>query len=395
MNLRRTIVLAMLTVGVVSISQAQSYDPGGDGHQDRGGYGHQGGFVYTMSNAKVNAILAFSRSDDGRLYQVASVATGGAGTGTEIASNGALALSKDGRWLFAVNAGDNTLSLLQRTYTGLKLVNRVSSGGPLPVSVAVSGDLVYVLNDGKKGLPANITGFAFDDDRGALYPIADSTRPLSTASPTVPKAGPPAPEIGFDNSGSYLYVTELGTSLIDRYSIRADGTPDGPDADPSQGQSPFGFAFDPRNHLIVSEVFEASSSPVGKGAMSSYQLGDDGDPTAISTSVPDFQTAPCWIAITRNGKFAYTTNTGSGNISGYRIRYSGDLSLLKRNGISAQTGGPKSEPLDMALSRDSRFLYTITATGTLMGWRVQGDGDLVSIHQVMQIPVGSTGLVAR
>ncbi|MGI8772631.1 MAG: lactonase family protein, partial [Acidobacteriaceae bacterium] len=327
----------------------------------------------------------------GRLSLSATVPTGGAGTGAGIGSSGALALSEDGRWLFAVNAGDNTISLLKWRSTGLKLVDTVPSGGALPVSVAVSGDLVYVLND---GAPANITGFAFDDDRGALYPIANSTRPLSAASPAAPKLGPVAPEIGFDNSGLFLYVTELGTSLIDRYEVQEDGTPDGPHFENSHGQSPYGFSFDRWNHLIVSEVFEVQS-PLHKGAVSSYQLDDDGILTTISGSVPDFQTAPCWLVVTRNGKFAYTSNTASGNISGYRVRYSGEISLLEPGGISATTGGPKSGPLDLALTRASRFLYVINGAGTLLGWRVRADGQLIFLNQIEKIPASATGLVAR
>ena len=95
-----------------------------------------------------------------------------------------------------MNAGSNTVSLLEQRTSGLKLVDTVSSGGTLPESIAVSGDLVYVLNAGS---PANVTGFFFDDDRGALYPIATSTQPLSTASPA-------PPELGFVTGGSLLLV---------------------------------------------------------------------------------------------------------------------------------------------------------------------------------------------
>ena len=57
-----------------------------------------------------------------------------------------------GHVLLAVNAGSNTLSLF-RVARGDKLLLKqvVASGGEFPVSIAVRGDLVYVLNAGVEG----------------------------------------------------------------------------------------------------------------------------------------------------------------------------------------------------------------------------------------------------
>ena len=372
MKLRGIFLLGALAAGIVPASQAQG---------SRNEWGH--GFVYTMTNAADNAILVFERSPDGSLAQTALVSTGGAGTGTNLGSDGALALSRNGHWLFAVNAGSNSVSLLERTAAGLTLKDTVPSGGTQPQSLAVSEGLVYVLND---GAPANISGFFFDEDRGALVPIANSSQPLSAASPG-------APQIGFDNSGSLLFVTEKATNLIDSYVIGEDGTPGIPRFQKSHGQTPFGFSFDGGNHLIVSEAFGGQPN---QSAVSSYNVDDLGTLATISGSVPTKQSAACWLVITRNGKFAYTSDTGDGVITGYRVRYDGELSLLNPTGISATTGGATSNPVDLALTRDSRFLYGINVgTGTLLGWRVKEDGQLVFLQQVEQIPASATGLVAR
>ncbi len=368
MNLRRIAAIAVLAAGTASISFAQD---------------SPSGFVYTMTNATENAILAFHRSGDGNLSQATSVPTGGSGTGSNFGSNGALALSADGRWLFAVNAASNSISVLEQRSTGLQLTTTIASGGNLPESIAVSGDLVYVLNT---GAPANITGFFFDEGRGTLFPIPNSTRPLSSASPG-------APEIGFDSSGTLLFVTEKATNLIDTFEIHADGTPDGPHFQNSNGQTPFGFSFDSFNHLIVSEAFGGQAN---KSAVSSYEVGEDGTLETISGSVPTEQTAACWLVITRNSKFAYTSDTGSGAITGYRVAPDGRLSLLNPTGVSAPTGGPGSKPVDLALTRGGLFLYGINVgTGTLLGWRVQADGQLSFLGQVEPIPTSATGLVAR
>ncbi len=249
-----------------------------------------------------------------------------------------------------------------------------------------------MLNKGAKGVPANISGFFFDDDRGALFSIANSTRPLSDASPV-------AAEIGFDNSGSLIFVTERATNLIDSYEIQADGTPDGPHFNTSNGQTPFGFSFDPWNHMIVSEAFETGNPlhPLpNKGAASSYSVNDEGVLATISGSVPTFHTAPCWMVITRNGKFAYTSNTASGVITGYRVHDDGTLSLLNPTGVSATTGGAASLPVDLALSRDGRFLYGVNdGTGTIFAWRVRADGQLTFLQKIEHVPASATGLVAR
>jgi 6-phosphogluconolactonase len=140
--------------------------------------------VYTETNGANNAVLVFNRAADGSLSLAATVPTGGTGGGVvSVGSQGTLALSRDGRWLFVANGGDGSVSVMERTPAGLRASGKFSSGGTLPVSITVSRNLVYVLNDGVNGSPANIAGFFFDDDSGALSPIRNSTRSLSARSP--------------------------------------------------------------------------------------------------------------------------------------------------------------------------------------------------------------------
>src|SRR4029077_626960 len=99
----------------------------------------------------------------------------GLGTGSGLGSQGALVLSENGRWLFAVNAGSDDISVFSVDREELTLASRVSSGGTRPISMTVYRDLLYVLNAGGSG---NITGFNIGR-HGALTPISNSTRPLS------------------------------------------------------------------------------------------------------------------------------------------------------------------------------------------------------------------------
>jgi 6-phosphogluconolactonase len=394
------VIPAIAIAGMTSVSVAQSNDS--DSFNDSGPFSGDRGFVYTESNLPNNSVLVFNRAANGTLSLAATVLTGGAGGGVvSVGSQGALALSRDRRWLFVANEGDGSISVMGRTPAGLKAVGRVSSGGTLPVSITVSRNLVYVLNDGIHGSsPASITGFYFDDFSGALRPIPNSTRSLSAPSPTPPAIGPIAAEIHFDNTGLLLYVAEVGTSLIDTYSINFDGTPSEDRIQNSFGNAPFAFAFGPRDNLLVTEVREASGNPTGQGAVTSYRLDgdgvlnrldDDGILNTISGSVPDSQTAPCWIDITPDGRFAYAVNTGSAVISGYQVRSNGELSLLG-NGVTAQTA---SAPLDNAFTRNGRFMYDVTGGGLISGYQVEADGSLTPLNLPVTVPPGSRGLVAE
>jgi len=387
MNWKHIVALAIAVACMASVSMAQS--------NDFNPFSGRAGFVYTETNGASNSVSVFSRAANGTLTLTATVPTGGLGGGVvSVGSQGSLALSQDGRWLFVANEGDGTISVMERTATGLKANGKVSTGGVLPVSITVSRNLVYVLNDGVHGAspaePASITGFFFDTFRGTLLPLPNSTRSLSVASPTVPAAGPLAAEIHFDNSGLFLYVTEVGTSVIDTYSVNFEGIPSEDRIQNSFGDSPFAFAFDPRGNLFVTEVREAEGI-AGTGAVTSYEQNREGILNAISGSVRDSQTAPCWIAITPDGRFAYAVNTASAVISGYQVGFRGELSLLG-NGVTAQT---PAGPLDNAFTRDGRYLYDVTAGGAIVGFHVQADGALTPLSLAATVPAGSRGLVAE
>ena len=138
---------------------------------------HHGGFVYTTTNdPSGNAVLVFRRNHDGTLTQGPTVSTGGTGIAAQppfgfpiVDSSGSMALADDGQLLFVVNDGDNTISALRATGNGLRLADRASSGGVLPVSLTVHGHLLYVVNEQS----STIAGYYFSDS-GRLWPIPGS-----------------------------------------------------------------------------------------------------------------------------------------------------------------------------------------------------------------------------
>lgn len=333
--------------------------------------------VYTMSNETgSNAVLAFRQHGD-TLVPAGSFPTGGKGSGGGLGNQGALAFSDDGDTLLVVNPGSDDISVFQINGRQLRLVDRVSSGGSRPISIATHEDYVYVLNAGGAG---NIAGFELTH-LNKVQPIAGSIRPLSGAN-TAPA------QISFTPSGDTLVVTEKATRIIDTYEVDEDGVASGPVSQPSSGITPFGFSFTRRGVLVVSEAF--GGAPNGS-AVSSYSLRD-GRLTVLSGSVPTTQTAACWIVITKNGKFAYASNTASNNISSYRVGRTGRLAL--QEAVATPTG---AGPIDMALNKNSRFLYVLNAgSRSIDVFQVdRGNGRLTTGTGIAGLPNGANGLVAR
>jgi 6-phosphogluconolactonase len=138
-------------------------------------------------------------------------------------------------------------------------------------------------------------------------------------------------------------------------------------------------------------VSEAFGGAPNASALSSYALTASGI-TPISPVVHTGQTAACWVVVTRNGRFAYTTNTGSGSISSYAVSGQGAIAL--RESVAADTGAGSS-PTDLALSPHSRELFVLNSAARSIGaYRVRPDGRLVLADIAGGLPAGATGLAA-
>ena len=336
--------------------------------------------LYTQTNgAGDNEVQIYETGPDGALALSGQVSTGGLGTGAGLGNQGALALSGDRHWLFAVNAGSDDISAFAVTPHGLVLVDRVPAGGSKPVSVTTHGASLYALDAGGTG---NIAGFRIQAN-GHLTPIDGFSRPLSSSA-----AG--AAQVGFSPDGETLVVTEKATSRLSTYTLD-DGRLRGPFVSPSSGMTPFGFAFDRRGDLIVSE---AVGGKPGAATVSSYDVNDDsGALSVVSASVPTNQGAACWIALARHGRFAYATNTGSGTVTGYGVSRSGELTRLSADGITGYTGGG---PTDAASTGAGTTMYVLSPSiGQIVAFHVEADGRLARIGSTAGVPATATGLVVR
>lgn len=363
------------------------------------------GAVFAMTNATAgNEIVIYQRASDGTLTRNDSfpflsvfpgrsnnrVPTLGLGIGVDTDTQGPLRLSPDNRFLYAVNPGSDNLSVFRVIGTRLLFLQIVEAGDQ-PMSLTISGNLLYVLDSSVA--EQGIRGFRIAAN-GTLTELPDSFRMLSS-----PIAVPG--EIKFSPDGRTILVTHKTTNVlltpqnaIDAFSIDANGYASAmPIRNASFGLRPFSLEFRPSDSKLV--VVEAFNAAMGLSAASSYQLNPNGTISVISGSVPSGQTDICWVVITNDGRYVYTANFGSGTISSFSLDAAGALTLI--NGVAASTGN-MSQPVDMDLSADGRYLYQLLrGTGAVAAFRIEANGSLTSLGVVtggLPVADGASGLAA-
>ncbi len=347
------------------------------------------GAVFAMTNrARNNEVIAFSRAADGRLEAAGRYSTRGSGIGVDFDTQNGLMLSADHRYLYAANPGSDDVSVFRVEGAELDLIQKVYAGDE-PLSIARFGNLLYVLDGSVAG--NQITGFTVAAN-GTLTPLPNSTKALSS-----PIAVPG--DIVFSPDGSQLIVTQKVASTIgftiDVFRIGADGLPSDPVPNQSFGPRPFAAAFDTLGRLFVIE----SGLPVpNNAAVSSYTLNPVASTlSTITGSAKNGQTDGCWIVITENQQYLYTANFVSGTISSYRILSNGQVVLTDR---VAASEGDKSNPVDLAFSTGSQYLYNLLrGTGGVAAFRVDGNGSLAALGVFgvgVGLPInnGASGLAA-
>lgn len=337
--------------------------------------GRSRGAVYTLSDADgPNEVLVFHRGSDGSLAPAGAVATGGAGSGGGLgAATDPVALSPDGRFLYAVNRGSDDVSVFEVTDGGLALLEVVPSGGAGPLSLAVSDRTVYVLNTGDGG---SVVGFRRRPN-GRLFAIDGAAYDLPAGF-----GGPP--QVGFSPKARTLVVTDRPSDQIAVFPVRPNGRLGAPTVNASAGVTPFGFDFDRLGRLFVSDA-NAPMGPVPDGStVSAYGL-DGTSLSVLDGAVPTTETAACWLRTI--GDFLYVTNTASGTITGFRIGADGTLEILDDDGV---TGTTASNPRDLNIAL--RYLYA-QSDGQLDAFRIGDDGALAPVGAVA-VPATARGVAA-
>jgi 6-phosphogluconolactonase (cycloisomerase 2 family) len=322
-----------------------------------------GGTLYTQTNDPAgNSVQRFARGADGSIKPAGTFATGGLGLATLGGRQGAVELSDDGRYLYAVNAGSDSVSVFRTTRTRVRLVDTVASGGVAPTSIDEQDGRVYVLNSG--GTPS-VTAF---------WRRGHSLKAVATRSLAPGANG--AAQVSVTPDGRSLVVSERLANRLETLPLDGFGRPGAPVVTTSSGTVPFGFAVAPQGTLVVSEA--------GASTVSSYRAARGGSLQTITASLAVGQGAACWVAVSPNGRFAYTGNA-AGGISGFAIARDGSLSPIGNTLLAS--------PRDLDFDASGRYLQAISAAGQVASYRVASNGSLTLVDTA-PAAAGITGAAA-
>ena len=337
-------------------------------------------FVQT-DNTAGNTIVAYERTADGGLQPAGSYPTGGNGGAVagsvvdHLSSEGSLAYDRQAGLIYAVNAGSNTITVFGVRGDSLIRSQVISSGGQFPVSIAVHGSQVFVLNAWGG---ASVSGF--NQFGGYLIPVPSWTRDLGlgTSSSTV-FTGTPG-QIGFTPDGSQLVVTTKNAA--DTVEVFQDG-PFGPSAEPTvtslPGTVPFGFIFDRYGHLALAET--------GTDKVATFAIGPDGNLIQLGAAGTG-QVATCWITAAPQGTL-YASNAGSSTESTLSTEPDGAVTLQGTTPTDAGT-------VDATVSSDGQYLYVQAGgPGNVDAYRIGPGGALTETGSVT-VPgaVGGEGIAS-
>jgi 6-phosphogluconolactonase len=381
--------------------------------------GGHGALYTTTNNPAGNAVVVYTTNKDGTLTQTQTVSTGGTGSAAQppfgfpiVDSSESVNLAYGGHVVVVVNDGDNTLSSFRVTPSGLELADHVASGGILPVSLTSRGNLLYTVNE----ISSDIQGFRLSPS-GDLTPIGG--QPLSSHFPNTVAA-----QIGFTPDGRQLVVTERGlpnaTGVIDTFNVNGSGLA-GP-AQPNTGvglvdANPFGFDFDAAGHLLVSNVgrvlapgndgppFCCVFDPAQfAGSSSSFNLSSAGTLT-LTSNVSSQGRGACWLVVSKDGKYAFVTNTlsntvpnlftGIGGVTRYAVAPDGTLTYLGQ--VDTGPGGPGDE----AISQDGKYLFVLVPTppflpnvSHIVTYAIGKGGSLTQVASTGGLPFSVSGIAA-
>ncbi len=347
-------------------------------------FGQNGGshavFVQT-DNTSGNRVVAYARATNGTLTQAGSYATGGRGgilDGSVVdhtASQGSLTYDPAHALLYAVNAGSNTISVFAVHGDRLALRQVLGSGGTFPVSVAVHGDLVYVLNalnGGKLQGYRNVGPF--------VVPLPGSGRALGLDPTATPQFVNTPGQVAFTPNGSQVIVTtKANGSDIDVFGVGFGGwLSAAPVVNSEPGTVPFAISFDRYGHVVITEA--------GTNALATFSLSGHGT-LSLLDAVGTGGAATCWVAPA--GAFLFTSNAGSAGENGFTSSPNGNLTLL---------GTTTTDPgtVDASAAAGGRLLYVQTGgAGIVDEYAVGAGGALTPIGSVT-VPdaVGGEGIVA-
>jgi 6-phosphogluconolactonase len=221
----------------------------------------------------------------------------------------------------------------------------------------------------------NVTGFRVSSD-GALSPIANSTRSIDYTPVRVPI------ELKFAPSGDVLISAlfqaravahgQVGKELVSYHVDRKSGLlSEAPGSPISDLNGPIEFVFNPVN---PTQMWIAGEH------MDSYLVAETGQIAKIGplqgTNNPDIG-GTCWVVSAADGKHIYATATFNDRLAVYSTDTAGNALETQVVAVPADTRPIKSDlipifgdinaPVDMALTGDGKFVYTVQTLKPTIG----------------------------
>jgi 6-phosphogluconolactonase (cycloisomerase 2 family) len=401
----------------------------------------QGGHLYIQTNEIENAIVHYSRAADGTLTEVERIRTGGAGSGTfkpisgqESAPNafegaGSIILTRDCRFLFTTNGGDNSVSsfaigedgrltLLDCKPTGNAVEGR--SGTAKSLAYAPSSGTLFVLHsfgpDHLRLMSVHAEGKL--SARPERYTVNTHDKPNRVATMVVVSPDEKFVFVGttFDEPATanpdgspILWVRRSGGPLrsiasnspdpdgLVVFPLREDGSLGTSKFHDANGGSPFYIAFlHSRPDTFV--VGEAVGDGIVMGNIDGNGKVSIGPLVQIDTSAGK-PSELCWLAVSPDDQTVFATSFGYSNISSYRINGDGtELTVAKDPAcprvpgdgtFRALNGTVSSGPSDCWISPDGAYLYQIYGNASkLVAYATRPDGSLNEVSSVT-IPYNS------
>jgi len=304
---------AAVTLSALFVPAVAGADGFGPGHGGEGG-GRSGAPVYVLTNDPTgNEVVTYVPDGQGALHLAGRVDTGGLGVSVpgavvdKLASQGGLASDPSDGLLVGVNGGSDTISVFHAFGPYVSAPRVVASGGSTPVSVAVRGGLVYVLNAGGAG---SIQGYYAH----SLTPIPGSNQSLGLTPNVAPAFLHTPGKIGFTPDGRHLVVTEAATSALTTYAVAGNGTLT------ELGSITNGAAA--LCWVATNGTFFFGAN-AGSATVTSYTVSSNGAPGVVATTATDV--GPVDLAASLDGRALYV-ETGAGDLlDSFSVRADGTL----------------------------------------------------------------------
>jgi 6-phosphogluconolactonase (cycloisomerase 2 family) len=377
--------------------------------------------IYTQTNETENKIIHFRQGMDGALKEVGRVMTGGKGTNgytpltgemsgpDSLISSNSIIVSKDRKNLFAVNAGDNTVSWFTIGMDGmLTHADTQSTGNAVTGMSGTANSLAYNDVDGTLYVshsfgPNHIRVFTAMGGKLTLRPQARSVNVMGLMD-RVPTQIVLTPDnkyliasVLFDARPSEAGLTLAMEKTLVTFPVMMGGALGDPMFNEAGGITPFASVFlNGSNDKFVTVLAAESSAVLSTIAANGNVISTK--PSKIDTMMGGMMAEPseiCWISVSEDNKYAFGANFGFGTVSSFKIDANGVMVKLSTAAqemgdgtFKGLAGVTSSGAGDNAVA--GPYLFQLYANAKkLVGYKIGDDGRLTKVSEAA-VPYNST-----